>query len=79
VLAVPDARVIAPLVDAVLYCVRWNVTHRDLVRNGLQMFGQIKVRVTGLALTQVDQRKLAKYGYGGYSYYYRSSSRYYLN
>jgi Mrp family chromosome partitioning ATPase len=59
--------------------VRWNVTHRDLVRNGLQMFGQIKVRVTGLALTQVDQRKLAKYGYGGYGYYYRSSSRYYLN
>lgn len=79
VLAVPDARVIAPLADAVLYCVRWNVTHRDLVRNGLQMFSQIKVRVTGLALTQIDQRKLAKYGYGGYGYYYRASSRYYLN
>jgi capsular exopolysaccharide synthesis family protein len=79
VLAVPDARVIAPLADAVIYCVRWNVTHRALVRTGLQMFGQIKVRVTGLALTQIDQRKLARYGYGGYGYYYRASSRYYLN
>ncbi|MFT6775373.1 MAG: succinoglycan biosynthesis transport protein ExoP [Paracoccaceae bacterium] len=79
VLAVPDARVIAPLADAIIYCVRWNVTHRDLVRTGLQMFSQIKVRVTGLALTQIDQRKLARYGYGGYGYYYRASSRYYLN
>jgi len=80
VLAVPDARVIAPLVDAVLYCVRWNSTHRDLVRNGIAAFTQIKVRVTGLALTQINLRKMASYGYGGYnSYYYRSSSRYYMN
>ncbi|MFO7855940.1 MAG: polysaccharide biosynthesis tyrosine autokinase [Paracoccaceae bacterium] len=80
VLAVPDARVIAPLVDAVLYCVRWNSTHRDLVRNGIAAFTQIKVRVTGLALTQINMRKMARYGYGGYdSRYYRSSSRYYVN
>lgn len=80
VLAVPDARVIAPLADAVLYCVRWNSTHRDLVRNGLAAFAQIKVRVTGLALTQINTRKMASYGYGGYSYYYyKTSSRYYLN
>ncbi|MEO1687120.1 MAG: polysaccharide biosynthesis tyrosine autokinase, partial [Pseudomonadota bacterium] len=80
VLAVPDARVIAPLADAVLYCVRWNTTHRDLVRNGLAAFAQIKVRVTGLALTQINTRKMASYGYGGYSYYYyKTSSRYYLN
>ena len=80
VLAVPDARVIAPLVDAVLYCVRWNSTHKDLLRNGISSFEQIQVPVTGLVMTQIDLRKMARYGYGGYNYYYyKSSSRYYLN
>lgn len=80
VLAVPDARVIAPLVDALIYCVRWNSTHRDLVRTGLQAFQQIGVRVTGLALTQINTRKMASYGYGGYGYYYyKAANRYYRN
>lgn len=80
VLAVPDARVIAPLMDAVIYCVRWNSTHRELVRAGLQAFSQIKVRVTGLALTQINTRKMASYGYGGYGYYYyKTANQYYRN
>ncbi|MEC9432462.1 MAG: polysaccharide biosynthesis tyrosine autokinase [Pseudomonadota bacterium] len=80
VLAVPDSRVIAPLADAVIYCVRWNSTHKDLVRHGLAQFAQIKVRIAGLALTQINTKKMAKYGYGGYNYYYyKTSSRYYLN
>lgn len=80
VLAVPDSRVIAPMVDAVIYCVRWNSTHKDLVRAGLAQFTQIKVRISGLALTQINLKKMARYGYGGYSYYYyKSSNRYYLN
>lgn len=80
VLAVPDSRVIAPLADAVIYCVRWNSTHKDLVKHGLAQFAQIKVRVAGLALTQINTKKMAKYGYGGYNYhYYKTSSRYYLN
>ena len=80
VMAVPDSRVIAPMVDAVIYCVRWNSTNKDLVRAGLQQFSQIKVSVSGLALTQINLKKMARYGYGGYNYYYyKSSNRYYLN
>ncbi|MDF2231361.1 Wzz/FepE/Etk N-terminal domain-containing protein [Albimonas sp. CAU 1670] len=80
VMAVPDSRVIAPMVDAVIYCVRWNSTHKDLVRAGLAQFSQIKVSVSGLALTQINLKKMARYGYGGYNYYYyKSSNRYYLN
>ncbi|MEM6438923.1 MAG: polysaccharide biosynthesis tyrosine autokinase [Pseudomonadota bacterium] len=80
VLAVPDARVIAPLADAVIYCARWNVTHRDLVKKGLGSLRQIKARVTGLALTQINLRKQSQYGYGGYDrYYYKSANRYYVN
>lgn len=80
VLAVPDARVIAPLMDAVIYCVRWNATHRDLVRAGIAAFAQIQVRVTGLALTQINLRQMANYSYGGYGYYYyKSANTYYTN
>lgn len=80
VLAVPDARIIAPLADAIVYCVRWNSTHRGLVRSGLTSFQQINVSVSGLALTQVNLRKQASYGYGGYnSYYYKSARGYYTN
>ncbi|MGG7565071.1 GumC family protein [Rhodovulum sp. DZ06] len=79
VMAVPDARVIAPLADAIIYCVHWNQTHRDLVRQGLTSFSQIKIRVTGMALTQIDQKKMASYGYGGYGAYYSASSKYHKN
>ena len=70
VLAVPDARVIAGRADAVLYAVRWNATRREMVRAGLELFEQIGVRVTGLALTQANPRRIARYGYAGYGYGY---------
>ncbi|WP_339949981.1 polysaccharide biosynthesis tyrosine autokinase [uncultured Albimonas sp.] len=80
VMAVPDSRVIAPMVDAVIYCVRWNSTHKDMVRSGIAQFSQIGVTISGLALTQINFKKMARYGYGGYNYYYyKTSSRYYLN
>ena len=79
VLAVPDARIIAPLADAVVYCAHWNQTHRELVRQGLQAFSQIRVRVTGMAMTQIDQKKMVSYGYGGYGAYYSASSKYHDN
>lgn len=79
VLAVPDARVIAPLADSVVYCVHWNQTHRDLVRKGIQSFTQIGVRLTGLNMTQIDTKRMASYGYSAYGAYYSASTRYYLN
>lgn len=64
VLAVPDARVIGHVVDAVLYVVRWNETTRYQISEGLRQFAQGKVRVTGMVLTQIDMKKLKHYGYG---------------
>jgi capsular exopolysaccharide synthesis family protein len=83
VLAVPDARVIAGHADAVLYAVRWNATGREMVKAGLDLFDQIGVRVTGLALTQADPKRLARYGYAGYGYGYgygaRAARKYYTS
>lgn len=68
VLAVPDARVIAPQVDSIVYVVRWNATTRRMVQSGLDLFHQVNLRVTGLALTRIDPTKMDRYGYYGYGY-----------
>ena len=74
VLAVPDARVIAQQADAVLYVVKWNSTDRSAVESGLDLFSQANVRVTGLALTRANPRKISRYGYSGYGYGYGSGA-----
>ncbi len=76
VLAVPDARVIAQHVDELVYVVRWNRTLRETVSQGLRTFRQVNAKITGLALTQVDMKDMARYGYQAYAYY-REAERYY--
>ncbi len=75
VLLVPDARITAPYVDAIMYAVKWDSTPKAQVRRGLQMFESVGVNVSGLVLTQVDPKGLKSYGYGDYG----SSSAYYDN
>lgn len=65
VLAVPDARVIGQLADAVLYTVRWDQTRRDSVTEGLRLFETVHVPVTGLVLAQIDPKGVKRYGHGG--------------
>ncbi len=79
VLAVPDARVIAPRADAVLYAVQWDRTDRALVRRGLKMFESLRIGISGLVLTRVNERRMEQYGsgapygeYAGQVAYYRS-------
>lgn len=76
VLAVPDARVIGRIADAVVFCVRWNKTARETVTEGLRFFAQINIRIAGLVLSQVNVNKMARYGYGNYGYY-KEASKYY--
>ena len=75
VLAVPDARVIGQLVDAVIYTVRWDSTPHRQVLDGLKSLDRVNVRVSGLVLSQIDGSKMKRYGYrdsyGDYSSYYQ--------
>ena len=75
VLAVPDARVIGQLVDAVIYTVKWDSTPHRQVLDGLKSLQSVNVRVSGLVLNQVDGNKMKRYGYadsyGDYSSYYQ--------
>ncbi|NCO87097.1 MAG: polysaccharide biosynthesis tyrosine autokinase [Rhodobacterales bacterium] len=78
VLVVPDARVIGPLVDAVVYTVRWDNTPRAQVQEGLKQFRSVNIPVTGLVLSQINPRGMKRYGYGDqYGAYSRYARGYY--
>jgi capsular exopolysaccharide synthesis family protein len=76
VLAVPDARVIGQHVDAILYTVKWDSTTHRQVNDGLKSLANVNLKVTGLVLSQIDQRGMKRYGYGdsygAYQAYYNS-------
>jgi capsular exopolysaccharide synthesis family protein len=77
VLAVPDARVIGSHADAIIYGVAWDRTTKTQVRQGLDMLDSVGLTITGLVLSQVDQRKMRAYGYGGQYGYDADGSKYY--
>lgn len=80
VLVVPDARVVAQHVDAVLFTVHWDKTSKTQVRDGLRMFETVGVIVDGLVLNQIDPRGMKRYGYGdSYGAYGSYGTRYYAN
>jgi polysaccharide biosynthesis transport protein len=79
VLVVPDARVIANFVDAILYSVHWDKTSRTQVKQGLHMLETVGLKVTGLSMTQVDPKGMKSYGYGNYGAYSAYSAGYYDN
>ncbi len=68
-LAVSDARVLACLSDLTLFAVAWEDTPRDIVRAGVKQFTELNVPLA-FALTRVDLKRHARYGYGDIVYYY---------
>lgn len=68
VLAVPDARVIGRLADAIVYVVHWDSTAKEQVAAGLRSLQTLDLRISGLVLSQVDPKGMKRYGnaYGNY-------------
>lgn len=79
ILAVPDARLIAALGDAVIYSVGWDRTSRDLIHAGLDQLREIDRPRIGMVLNQINMKKASKYRDGGYYRYYKLGSGYYKN
>lgn len=77
VLAVADTRVIATRADAVLFLTRWRKTAQKAVEAGLKTLSTAGAHVAGVALTQVDMKEQARYGYGDPGYYYAEYKKYY--
>lgn len=78
VLVVPDARVIAQHVDALIYVVLWDATSSTQVEEGLRQFRSVNAPIAGLVLSRVDPKGMKRYGYGGrYGPYSRYGRNYY--
>lgn len=77
-LIVTDARAISPLVDAIVYVVRWNNTPRAAVLDGLKELATVQAPVTGVVLTLVDEAKAMQTD-GGYSYHKGGYKDYYTS
>jgi succinoglycan biosynthesis transport protein ExoP len=77
VLPVADTRILAPKADVVVYLARWRKTPRKAVEAAFALLTSVGADIAGVALTQVDVREQARYGYGDAGYYYRSYRKYY--
>jgi len=78
-MAVSDARLLAPEMDAALFVVRWGKTHRETVRQGLKDLIETGAPLAGVVLSMVDPVKHARYGFGDSGYYYRGVKSYYTS
>jgi exopolysaccharide transport family protein len=78
-MAVADARVLAPDVDATVFVVRWGRTAREVVRLGLKTLVETGANLSGVVLSRVDAKRHAEYGFGDSGYYYKGVKRYYTS
>ncbi|WP_371170287.1 GumC family protein [Aliiroseovarius sp. 2305UL8-7] len=79
VLVVPDARVISRYVDAIIFSVAWDQTTRRQVEAGLKQFDLVGSPVTGMVLSQIKPKKLARYGDEGTNEAYSGFGRAYYD
>jgi succinoglycan biosynthesis transport protein ExoP len=77
VLPVADTRALAPKADVVVFLTQWRRTPRRAVQAAFELLRSVGADIAGVALTQVDVREQAKYGYGDAGYYYRAYRKYY--
>ena len=77
VIPVSDTRVLAPKADVVVFLAQWRRTPRKAIRAAMDLLTSVGADVAGIALTLVDVRGQARYGYGDAGYYYEHYRRYY--
>lgn len=76
-MGISDSWELAAAVDAILFAIRWAETPRDSVNAALRQMEMMNLKINGIVLAQVDVRQQARYGYGGYEYYYGRYNKYY--
>lgn len=76
-LVVPDARILAKHVDAMLLVVKWNTTTKTMVQESLRELEKVGLEQPGLILNQINFKKMQSYGYGGRYGSYKSYQGYY--
>lgn len=77
VLPIADARLVLGKADTAVFMVRWRKTPDHAVRAALRLLPADRVHLAGVALSRVNMRQQAKFGYGDDSFYYREYKSYY--
>lgn len=77
VLAVSDARILSQLVDRTIFVARWARTPRETVMRGVKEIVDAGGNLAGVALTRVDLRAHARFGFGDSDFYHESFRQYY--
>jgi len=76
-LPVHDTRILARLVDATVFVIRWEKTPRDAARNAARILADIHAPLAGIILTRANTKRFQYYSYGYQSYY--SYNKYYTS
>jgi capsular exopolysaccharide synthesis family protein len=71
VLPIADARLVLGKADASVFVVRWRKTPDSALRAALRLLPGNRVQLAGVALTRVDMRRQARFGYGEDAFYHR--------
>lgn len=79
IVAVADARLLAPQVDSAVLVVRWAKTGREVVSLAAKQLQEAGGRIAGAVLSMVDSKKHARYGFADSAYYYGPVKRYYTS
>jgi capsular exopolysaccharide synthesis family protein len=74
ILAVADPAIMAGRIEAVLVVVHAGVTGKDALGHAARKLAQVKAKVLGCVLNQVDLSQQGYYGYGYYRRYYGEES-----
>lgn len=68
--AITDARIVAGLADATLFCILWRGTSRHVALHALELLEEAHANVVGVALTQVDVNVHLRSGYADAEVYH---------
>ena len=76
-LAINDIQPFATLSDATLFVVRWGSTSYSAAASGVTALSRIGLQISGAALTQVDLKRHALYGYEHFGEYHKHYLEYF--
>lgn len=68
ILPVNDTKILARMVDAVLFVVRWEKTPRDAAVNAVRSLSDVQAPLAGIVLARADTERYRYYSYGYQDY-----------
>lgn len=76
-LGLSDSKALLPLIDSLIFIVRWNSTKADQALEAVDELKQCNAEIAGAVLTQVDLKQQSRYGDPSASSYYSKRTNYY--